>query len=533
MVMAVRKTDLPRAAAPEDVGVYADVVEQLIEYMQQEELEFHSLMVLRHGKVAVEWYNEPFDAHTKHTMYSVSKSFTSTAVGFAVSEGLLSLDDVVTDFFPDYPPKTPNPYFEKMTVRTLITMTSGKQTDMMADKGKIDWIADFINSPWVFEPGTQFLYVNENIYMLCAILHRVTGMSVIEYLTPRLFEPLGIEVPFWETDSNGVEAGGWGLYITTEDLAKVADCYLHGGKSRGKQILPAEWVGEATKNQLGEIKQPSDDPDANHGYGYCFWMNAAIPNSYRMDGMFSQFAINLPDYDASIITTAAIPVESQAREALWRFFPKAFINEGEEKKPTKLDTALLARPAVSPRSLTEKKIEGRTIKVRKKILLNLIGFPVSMLPLAVTFMMSDRAGNIDNIRFHFKEHECSITWDEGDENNTVACGMDGHYRYGTMTLGKITFKVCANAEWVDDINLRLYIRPVETIGRRDLNFLFRRNDRVTITPSSTPSVYKIAESLTVSLGEVVKNPIIAKAGQFLMRFAPAAAEPKHYGKFID
>ena len=102
-----------------------------------------------------------------------------------------------------------------------------------------------------------------------------------------------------------------------------------------------------------------------------------------------------------------------------------------------------------------------------------------------------------------------------------------------MTLGQITFKVCANAEWVDDINLRLYIRPVETIGRRDLNFLFKRNDRVTITPSSTPSVYKIAESLIVSIGEVVKNPIIAKAGQFLMRFAPAAAEPKHYGKFID
>ena len=176
--------------------------------------------------------------------------------------------------------------------------------------------------------------------------YNVVGVVTMPDITPRLFEPLGIEVPFWETDSNGVEAGGWGLYITTEDLAKVADCYLHGGKSRGKQILPAEWVGEATKNQLGEIKQPSDDPDANSGYGYCFWMNAAIPNSYRMDGMFSQFAINLPDYDASIITTAAIPVESQAREALWRFFPKAFINEGEEKKPTKLDTALLARPEI-------------------------------------------------------------------------------------------------------------------------------------------------------------------------------------------
>lgn len=530
--MQTLKTDLPRAATPEDVGVYGDVVEQFIEYIQREQLEFHSLMVLRHGKVAVEWYNEPFDAHTKHTMYSVSKSFTSTAVGFAVSEGLLSLDDKVMDFFPDYPPKTPHPYFDKMTVRHLITMTSGKQTNMIADKGKIDWIADFINSPWVFEPGTAYLYVNENIYMLCAILHRVTKMSVIDYLTPRLFEPLGIEVPFWETDQNGVEAGGWGLYITTEDLAKFADCYLHGGKYRGRRVIPAEWARAATSNQLGEVQQSSyEDPDAKAGYGFCFWMNAAVPNSYRADGMFSQFAINLPDYDASIITTAAIPIEAEARAALWKFFPSAFINENIEKKQPNFETALLERPAASPRSLLEKKIEGRTIKVRKKILLNLIGFPVSMLPLAVTFMMSDRAGNIDNIRFHFKEHECSITWDEGDETNTVDCGMDGHYRYGTMTLGKITFKVCANAVWLDDINLSLSIRPIETIGRRDLHFLFKRNDRVTITPSSTPSVYKIAESLSVSLGEVVKNPLVAKAGQIFMRFAPSLAEPKHYGKF--
>ena len=485
------RTDLPRAATPEDVGVYADVVEQFIDYIQKEQLEFHSLMVLRHGKVAAEWYNEPFDANTKHTMYSVSKSFTATAVGFAVTEGLLSLDDVVTDFFLDYPPRTPHEYFQKMTVRTLLTMTSGKQTDMMANKGKIDWVEDFINSPWVFEPGTEYLYVNENIYMLCAILHRVTKMSVIEYLTPRLFQPLGIETPFWETDPNGVEAGGWGLYITTEDLAKFADCYLHDGKYRGRRVI------------------------------------------YRADGMFSQFAINFPQLDASVITTAAIPVEAQAREAIWKFFPYAFFNENTEKKPLQIEPTQIDRPAVSPRSMLEKKIEGRTIKVRKKILLNLIGFPMSMLPLAVTFMMSDRAGNIDNIRFRFKEHECSITWDEGDENNTVACGMDGHFRYGTMTLGKTAFKVCANAVWLDEINLKISIRPIETIGKRELNFLFRRKDRVTITPTSTPSTYKICDSLVVNLKEVIKNPLLSRAAQFLIRFAPPLAEPKHYGKFID
>lgn len=530
--METEKLRLPRAAKPEDVGVHSGVVEQFIEHIRHEGLEFHSLMVLRHGKVAAEWYNEPFDAKTKHVMYSVSKSFTSIAVGFAVSEGLLSLDDVVVDFFPDYPPKTPNPYFEKMTVRTLLTMTAGKQTDMIADKGKIDWIADFINSPWVFEPGTQFLYVNENIYMLCAILHRVTKMSVIEYLTPRLLEPLGIQIPFWETDQNGVEAGGWGLYITTEDLAKFATCCLHDGKYLDRQVIPAEWVRAATVNQLGEVTQQSDDIDAKSGYGYCFWMNGEVPNSYRADGMFSQFAINLPDYDASIITTAAIPNESRAREAIWKFFPYAFMGDKKHKQPN-LGTAFIEPPALSAHPVTEKTIAGRTIKVRKKVLLNLIGMPMSMLPLAVNFMMTDRAGNIDHICFGFGEHECSITWDEGDENNTVLCGMDGHYRYGTMRLGQMDFKVCANAVWLDDLNLKISIRPIETIGKRNLNFLFRRGNRVTITPSSTPSTYQICDFLSACFKDIIKNPILSKAAQFFVRFAPPIAEPKHYGKFID
>lgn len=130
--------------------------------------------------------------------------------------------------------------------------------------------------------------------------------------------------------------------------------------------------------------------------------------------------------------------------------------------------------------------------------------PVSMLPLAVTFMMSDRAGNIDNIKFNFGDHECDMTWDEGDERNTVCCGMDGRYRYGTMTLGKIKFKICANAEWIDDINLKVMVRPVETVGMRTLNFLFRRNNKVTITPASTPSTYKIVDTLSRSFTEIIK-----------------------------
>ncbi|MEG0547132.1 MAG: serine hydrolase [Oscillospiraceae bacterium] len=525
---------IPYASSPEDVGVSSGLVDRFIEYVKEEELELHSLMVIRHGKVAVEWFNEPFSCQTKHSMYSISKSFTSTAIGFAIDEGLLSLDDVVVDFFPDYPPKIPNKNFKKLTVRHLLTMTAGKQTNVLADKGKIDWIGNYINSPWAFTPGDNFLYVNENIYMLCAILHRVAKMSIVEYLTPRLFEPLSIDIPFWETDQNGVEAGGWGLYLSTEDLAKLMLCYLNEGKFNGKQIIPKYWATQAVKNQIGDTKMPGNDKDCTAGYGYCFWINDTEPHSYRADGMFSQFGINFPELDASIITTAAIPDEALAREAVWRFFPKAFINEKIDlPRATEIKSSTLGTPSSAPRSSVEKQIQGRTIKVNKKILLNIVGLPMSVLPLAVTYMMSDKAGNINNIKFMFGEKECSMTWDEGDENNTVVCGMDGHYRYGTMTLGGIPFKVCCSAFWADEINLSVTVRPLETIGKRNLNFLFRRHNKVTITPSSTPSTYQICNSLVIGFEEVIRNPIICKLAQFFIKFAPPLAEPKHYGKFID
>lgn len=532
--MKTKSLDLPRAKTPEEAGVSSYAVEKFLEYIKKEDLEFHSLMVIRHGKVAVEWYNEPYNAQSKHAMYSVSKSFTSTAVGFAIDEGLFSLDDKVLDFFPEYTPKTPSPYFDELTVRRLLTMTAGKQTNMLADKGKIDWIEDYINSPWAFEPGTSYLYVNENIFMLCAIIMKTAKMTVTEFLTPRLYEPLGIEVPFWETDPHtGIEAGGWGLFVSTEDLAKVMTCYLHGGKYKGVQVIPEFWAKEATSNQIGDIKMPSEDPDCHSGYGFCFWMNDTDPVTYRADGMFSQFGINFPELDATIVTTSAIPVEELGRKAVWNSFPEGFIDENAKPKPIRIQDSTIENPGISQRSELEKKINGRTIKIRKKLLLNIIGMPVSMLPLAVTFMMSDRAGNINNVKFMFADAECSITWDEGDENNTVFCGMDGHYRYGSMTLGGITFKVCANAVWLDDINLQVSIRPLETIGKRTLNFLFRNNNKVTMTPSSTPSTYKIVSQLAESIKEVIKNPIIANIGAFFIRFAPPVAEPKHYGKFID
>lgn len=522
---------IPRAKTPESVGVSSKVVSEFLHEAEKRHLEYHSLMVIRDGKVAVEWYNEPYNKESIHSVYSVSKSFTATAIGFAVDEGLVSLDTKLLDIFPDYPPKRKDERFEKLTVRNLLRMSSGKQPNILAEKGKIDWIKDFINSPWIFTPGEKFLYVNENIFMLSAIIWRVTGMSMRDYLAPRLFEPLGIQVPYWDTDGKGVEAGGWGLYITTEDLAKFTLCYAQKGKYNGKQVIPEKWVEEATKQQ---IANPDNGPNRDNtcGYGYCFWKNHRDKESFRADGIFCQFGISFPDYNAVVVTTSGIPDEQAGLDCIWDFFPRAF-EESSETESVKLEPFFIEHPCYGDRSYYEPMVEDRYIKFHKKILLNIIHFPLSVLPLAVTYMMTDRAGNIDMVKFRFNDTDCTIEWSEGDERNVVPLGMDGHYRYATMRLGKTDFKVCSNAFWIDDKTLAVNIRPIETVAKRNLLFRFKHNNLVTMTPSSTPSIEEITQYLMVAFEQVVPNRFLCTVFQKGLNIVGLLAEPTHYGRFIE
>lgn len=516
-----------RAKSPQSAGVSAKVVNEFFKNAEEKGLDYHSLMVIRNGKVAVEWYNEPFDKNTTHSMYSVSKSFTATAIGFAVSEGLVSLDDKLLDFFPEYARENPDERFEKLTVHNLLRMSSGKQPSFLSDKGKVDWIEDYINSPWVFEPGEKFLYINENIFMLSAIVNKVTGMSMREYLRPRLFEPLGIDFPFWETDRNGIEAGGWGLYLKTEDLAKFMLCYLKGGKYKGEQVIPAEWVRLASSKQIdNEYNRPGTD--SSYGYGYCFWLDHF--GGYRADGMFSQFGIAFPQHNAVVVVNSSITEEQAGLDGIFEFFPRAFEEADED---TELETNVAVPPVLSVHPAKEQEIQDRYIKFRKKILLNLVGFQVSVLPLAVTYMMSDKAGNIDMVKFDFNGEECTFRWSEGNEHNRIQLGMDGHYRYSTMTLGQIEFKVCANANWIDDETLLVSIRPIQTVGKRNMVFNFRANDKVVMTPSSTPYVGDILATLGGFFDQMIPIKPVCEVFKKVVQLLPPLVEPKHYGKFIE
>lgn len=540
MIKSKAKTRLERAGSPEEVGVLTSKISDFIEDLKKNEIETHSIMILRHGKVAFETWAQPYAPDIPHVMYSVSKSFTSTAVGFAVEEGLLSLETRILDIFPEYAPQDPKEAdeklenlenLEKLTIYHLLTMTAGKDMPLLMDRTKDRWQEDFVQAKWKTVPGESFSYVNENIYMLCAVLTRITGMSVTDYLTPRLFEPLGYgRIPFWETDPGGIEAGGWGMYITTEELAKISLCYLQGGLYDGKRVIPESWARQATKKQVETNRKAGDSAV---GYGFCFWQNS-LQDSYRLDGMFSQFGIVMEEYDAVLVITACEINEQKYRDCIWRHFPAAFfderaglpgddvINEYPQLEPLEVLPAL-------PRSSYEKIVNGRTLKTQRKRLLEAAKLPLSMLPIAVVYMSANKAGNIDNIEFEFSENECRLTWTEEDESNTVLCGMDGKLRLSEIRLAGIDFTTSCTAAWTSEKTLTFLMRPLQAVSARQVDFVFDGFD-VDLYFSSHPPTKKMLLVLSGSIEEYIKNAVAVKAVRRIMQSAHKIVEPAMKGR---
>jgi CubicO group peptidase (beta-lactamase class C family) len=291
--------ELPRGS-PEAQGVSSSAVLSFVEAADKNIDSMNSFMLLRHGRVAAEGWWAPYDAEAPHSLYSLSKSFTSTAVGLAVSEGKLSLDDQVRKFFPQDAPAEPSNNLKAMRVSDLLRMSTGQQAES-ARTADQPWTKTFLAQPVPFKPGTHFLYNTSASYMLSAIVQKATGMTVLDYLKPRLFEPLGIDHPTWETSPQGISAGGFGLSIRTEDIARFGQLYLHKGKWQGKQIVPESWVDAATTRQTSNGSNPQSDWD--QGYGYQFWR--CRNGAYRGDGAFGQYCIVLPEQDAVIAITAA------------------------------------------------------------------------------------------------------------------------------------------------------------------------------------------------------------------------------------
>ncbi|WP_402468533.1 serine hydrolase domain-containing protein [Isoptericola aurantiacus] len=307
---------LPRAT-PQSQGVDPDALERLVETLDGVD-DVHSLMVLRHGHVVAEAWWDPFVPEEPHRMFSVSKSVTATAVGLAVAEGLLTTHDRVLDLLPDDAPPDPGEHLAAMTVRDLLTMTSGHGADTM--QFRFDnlhrpgdrWARDILAAPVVHEPGTRFVYNTGATYLLSAILHRLTGERLLDWLTPRLFAPLGISGATWEQCPAGIDVGGYGLAITTEDLATLGQLWLQRGRWGGTQLVPAGWIEEMTSFQVPN--GPDESPDWEQGYGYQFWR--CRHDAYRADGAFGQFCVVSPAHDAVVVLTSGTTETSRELEAV-------------------------------------------------------------------------------------------------------------------------------------------------------------------------------------------------------------------------
>lgn len=320
---------LPRATASKKLDKAMD---KYLDAVKKAGQDLHSIMIVQHGNVvAAQWLSQGKEDEP-HILNSVSKTFTATAVGLAISEGKLKLTDKVISFFPDKLPATISENLAAMTVRDLLTMNCGHDVDpsgAVRKKADADWVQEFLAYPVEHKPGTFYTYNSVGTYMLSAIVQKVTGEKVVDYLYPRLFRPLGIVNVRWEESPQGINTGGWGLYLKTEDLAKMGQLFLQKGKWNGQQVLPEEWVKEASAYQVPSLpagmkpemvkkaKMSAKTSDWLQGYGYQMWR--CRHNTYRADGANGQYILVLPEKDAVIAVTAHIQDMQAELNLIWKY----------------------------------------------------------------------------------------------------------------------------------------------------------------------------------------------------------------------
>ncbi|WP_339320997.1 serine hydrolase [Paenibacillus sp. FSL W8-0194] len=440
--MQKTETSLPRKS-PEKLGISPQKVIGFLDGLKERGLEIHSFMLLRHGHVAAEGWWAPYAPELPHMLFSLSKSFTSTAIGMAVQEGILTLDDPVVSFFPEDLPAEVSEHLAAMQIRHLLMMGTGHDEDTMdalhqAEDG--NWAKAFLALPVPHEPGTHFLYNTGATYMLSAILQKASGQRLLDYLQSRLFEPLGIVNPTWQTCPRGIHTGGFGLNVTTEDIAKFGQLYLQKGVWQGKRLIEEAWIEEATGKRISN--GDGGDSDWAQGYGYQFWR--CRHGVYRGDGAFGQFCIVMPEQDGVIAITAGTGDLQGVLNCVWDHLLDAFLPEpadGDEwssELKERLAKLSLDLPRFEPRSELEAQIGGKS------------------------YDLEENRYSLQSFRIDFTEESACLTFkkEEGDELITL-----GRQRWVTelspVFEGRDTL-TSSSFTWKSPDTLLLTIRGIET-----------------------------------------------------------------------
>jgi len=465
---------LPRSI-PEKEGVSSQGIIDFLDAAGKSRNEFHSFMFLRHGKVIAEGWWNPYKPELRHTLYSTSKSFTATAVGFAVSEKKLTVNDKVISFFPDLLPDTVSPFLSAMTVKDLLTMSAGQEPDptFKTVVNDSNWVKSFLSTPVVHEPGTKFLYNTLATYMLSAIVQKATGEKVIDYLKPRLFDPLAINGMDWEVDPSGINVGGWGLRLKTEDMARFGQLFLQKGKWNGKQVLPAAWIEEATSKKIDQAPDaPQSAKDSSDWMqGYCYQMWRCRHNAFRADGAYGQYIIVLPDQDAVIAVTAETGDMQNEINLIWEYLLPSIkpgnIPENIQAYTTlkeKLASLALPLPAAGNNSSNTSLISGKT------------------------FVFNPNDKRINTMTFMFSDNTCKISMKIDTSNYQFSFGA-GQWIPGETSLhgpnlllpakahfaGLPPSKVVGSFAWKDNNTIELVLRYIESPHTEIITCKFDKN----------------------------------------------------------
>lgn len=472
---------------PESVGIDSGDIEWLLDQLESGFTEPHGLMIMRHGKICAEGWWNPYAPGIRHGLQSHSKTYAATAIGIAYTEGIVKLDERIIDIFPEYAPEQPSENLKRLTVHDVLCMGCGMDEMPMATE---HWIRDFLHTPVNHTPGTTYMYNSVGSSILSAIIVKKTGMSMHEYLKPRLYDKIGIfsDNHRWMKMPDGCEVGGGGLFATTEDNLRLMKLYADGGVWEGERILDDEYVKRATTLQNESATEAKNNPLAKDnfvGYGYQIWM-CRPKGVYRADGAMGQFTIVVPDKDMIIAITENASGAHWAQKTLdvmWEFLErienhpaKEENTEKSERLKNRMGRLALPNPKCAPYSPIAANIEGRQWRV--------IDGDFYMEDVGVAQHMSgcELPQPIDVFCFHFTSDEIVMDWENSEEKERLVIATDGSRRHNTLP-GRLISQVLLSGAWISENKLEVKARYIETCKEETLLFTFEEK-KLKITNST-------------------------------------------------
>ena len=526
-------------ATPESQGISSDLFAALLRELDtSKDTEMHHFMALRHGKVICECNFAPYPKGMWHITHSMCKSITGMAIGMLIEEEKLKLDENIYDIFPDHINAFSKIFRPVITVENLLTMTSSVTFNESGIVSGNDWLGSFLNASVNGKPGTEFQYNSLNTYVLSAIVTKRTGETLTEYLTPRLFGPLGITKYYWETCPKGITKGGWGLFLCAEDMAKLGQLYLQRGKWNGQQLVSEYWIEISTARHL---KTQND----TYGYGYQLWMEQR-PGSFEYNGMLGQNVIIYPDMDMVLVTNAGNKEMFQdciMLNIIRKYFPvnyhpadvlpenplsysllKRLCGELENGENNNRSTSLRGgwkRNVVSRRKHSDKKysyrisaavdrpsdhhsfmraVSGRTYVMEQQ--------NIGIAPLFVQVFHNNMTDGISEISFTYDAGNFYVSFTEGEVIHKLPVGF-GRAADGCVDLHGEHYLVATLGEFARDENdipvLKLEITFIEECVKRKAHIFFHEDNEIEIRWNETPGKKMILSGLSSITEELSGN----------------------------